>query len=75
MSTILSLILGLASLAIIVSVVMQEPDSGGLGALDGSSNDAAWGASRGASRDDVLKRVTIIGAIVFFVAAILLAVV
>ncbi|MDO5037257.1 MAG: preprotein translocase subunit SecG [Tissierellia bacterium] len=75
MSTLLSVILAIASIVIIISVVMQEPDTSGLGALDGSSNEASWGASRGASQDDVLKRLTIIGAIVFFIAAIVLAVV
>ncbi|MDO5714367.1 MAG: preprotein translocase subunit SecG [Tissierellia bacterium] len=73
MSTVLSIIVALASLVIIVSVVVQESEQAGLGTLDGSVADSSWGANRGTSKKQMLQRITTISAVVFILALIALA--
>jgi len=52
---------------------MQEGSEAGLGALSGGSADSLWGKSRGQSREDMLKRITVISAIVFMISTLVLA--
>lgn len=72
MKTLVSIILGISALAVIISVLMQEPEQGGLGALDGSAQDA-WGASRGSSKKETLRRVTTVASVVFLVSAVVMS--
>ena len=54
-----------------VIVLMQEGKSAGLGAISGAA-ESYWGKNKGRSMEGKLERFTLIGAIIFFVGAILL---
>jgi preprotein translocase subunit SecG len=62
----------ISSITLIVSIVMQESKSEGLGALGGGS-DSLFGKSIGTSRQAMLRKVTIASSIVFIISAIALA--
>lgn len=70
MQTILSIILLVVSLVIITAVVMMESKQQGLGVIDGGAN--LFGQSS-MSKDRLLNRVIIVAAIVFIVAALVMA--
>ena len=59
------------SLALIAVVLGQEPKSGGLGGMDGSSDAVFSGKARG--MDALLARVTVISAICFGVVTLIIA--
>lgn len=61
----------ISSIVLIVSVVMQESKSDGMGAISGDSG-SLWGKSRGTSKEDMLSRATAISALVFFVSNLVL---
>lgn len=73
MTTVLTIILTIAGLAIIISVLLQESKSEGVASLTGETNMAGKGGKK--SRDNYLSQITVVSAIVFFIAAILLAVI
>ncbi|WP_313756989.1 preprotein translocase subunit SecG [Tissierella sp.] len=73
MTTFFSVLVLVSSLALIVSVIMQEGSEAGLGALSGGSADSLWGKSRGQSREDMLKRITVVSAVVFMISTLVLA--
>lgn len=73
MITFFSVLILAASIALIVAVVMQEGSSGGMGAVGGNSSNTLFGSARGSSREDVLKRITVISAVVFIISALFLA--
>lgn len=72
MSTFVSVILAISSLVLIISVVMQESSQVGLGTMDGSVGGSDWGANRGSSKKDILKRITMVSSAVFLISAIIL---
>ncbi|MDQ0508055.1 preprotein translocase subunit SecG [Aedoeadaptatus ivorii] len=73
MTTFLSIIVALSAIALILSVVVQESTQVGLGTLDGSGGASAeWGANRGTSRKEMLKRITVVTSVVFFISIIVL---
>ena len=69
--TILTVVFILICLAMTVIILMQEGKSAGLGAIAGAA-DTYWGKNKGRSMEGKLERFTLIGAIIFFVGAILL---
>ncbi|MCD1147386.1 preprotein translocase subunit SecG [Peptoniphilus sp. KCTC 25270] len=72
--TILSILLAISSIVVIVSVVMQESEQVGLGTIDGNVGGGSdWGANRGTSRKEMLKKVTMVSSIVFVVVALAIA--
>lgn len=73
MSTLFSVLMLVASITMIVSIVMQESKSEGLGATGGGSADSLFGKSIGTSRQAMLRKVTIASSIVFIISAIALA--
>lgn len=74
MSMFFSILILISSLALIVSVVLQEGSSEGLGAIGGgNAGDSAWGRSRGKSKGELLKRLTIGSAAIFMISALVLA--
>lgn len=73
MTTIFSILILVSSVSLIVSVLFQE-GSEGLGTIAGNSPDSLWGRNRGTSKQDMLKRITIVSAIIFIISAIALAV-
>lgn len=58
-------------LAMVILVTMQEGKDAGLGTISGMA-DTYWGKNKGRSMEGKLERFTLIGAIIFFVGAILL---
>jgi len=70
MSVILNIILILASLVLILSVLMQEGNKQGLGAIGGAA-ETFFGKNTSKSYEGKLLNITRIGAIVFVVLAIL----
>lgn len=72
MTTLFSVLMLISSITLIVSIVMQESKSEGLGALGGGS-DSLFGKSIGTSRQAMLRKVTIASSIVFIISAIALA--
>lgn len=73
MQTFFSVLILASSLTLIMSVLLQEGNSEGLGSLGGNSPDSLWGKNRGTSKQMLLQRVTIAAAIVFMISALVLA--
>lgn len=74
MSMFFSVLILISSISLIISVVLQEGSSQGLGAIGGgNAADSLWGKSRGKSRGELLKRLTIGSAVVFMISALVLA--
>ncbi|MBU5425925.1 preprotein translocase subunit SecG [Tissierella pigra] len=72
MTIFFSVVVLISSLSLIVSVVMQEGSESGLGAIGGGS-EPLFGKSRGTSREDMLKRITVISAVIFIISTLVLA--
>ena len=72
MTTLFSILILASSLGVIVSVVMQEGSSEGMGAVGGGAPNIS-GGSRGSSREDLLKKTTIVSSIIFIISALVLA--
>mgnify|MGYP000752578900 CR=1 FL=1 len=68
---ILTVLFVLVCIGLTVVVLMQEGKSAGLGAIGGMA-ESYWGKNKGRSMEGKLERFTLIGAIIFFVGAILL---
>jgi len=73
MTTFFSILVLASSLSLIISVVLQESKDDGLGALAGDSSASLWGKTRGKSREDVLKRITVISSVIFLISTLFLA--
>lgn len=64
-------VLLIASIAIIISVLLQESKSEGVASLTGETNIAGKGGKK--TRETYLSQITVVSSIVFFIAAITLA--
>lgn len=73
MTTLFSISILASSIALIISVVMQEGSSEGVGVVGGNSSNSLLGKSRGTSREDMLRRITIISSVIFIISALALA--
>ncbi len=73
MQSVFSAFVLISALGLIISVLLQEGDEGGLGAVGGNSPESLWGKNRGSSKDAILQRVTIISAVVFVISTLVLA--
>lgn len=62
----------IASIAVVVAIMLQESKSYGLSSGISGGSDTYWSRNKGRSKEGKLVRITVIAAIVFFVAAILL---
>ena len=69
MDTVLMVILGIVSLVIIVSVMLQESSGDGAAALGGVNGTAAKKAK---GYEALLSKLTIVGAIIFVILTIVL---
>ena len=59
------------SIAIIVIVMMQEGETGGVSAISGGSSDTFYGKNKGRSKEQILKRVTLIlGALMLVISVV-----
>lgn len=72
MTIFFSILVLASSLALIISVVLQESSEQGLGTLAGGSG-ALFGKTRGTSREDMLRRITVISAVIFMISTLVLA--
>ena len=68
---VLTVIFVIDCIGLTVVVLMQEGKQKGPGAISGMA-DTYWGQNKGRSMEGKLERFTLIGAIIFFVGAILL---
>ena len=71
MRAFITVIYVLICIAFTACVLMQEGKSAGLGAIGGMA-ETYWGKNKGRSIEGKLERFSLIGAICFFVGAILL---
>lgn len=73
MTNIFTIILVIASLAIIFAVMVQDSKSQGIASLTGETNLGGTGGKM--TKDHYINRVVVVSAVVFIVAAIALAIV
>ncbi len=73
MQTFFSILILVSSLTLIMSVLLQEGNDEGLGALGGNSPDSQWGKNRGTSKEAMLQKLTIAAAAIFMISALVLA--
>ena len=69
-SNILIILMAVISIAIIVIVMMQEGETGGVSAISGGNNDTFYGKNKGRSKEQILKRVTLILGAVMLVLSV-----
>ena len=68
---ILTVIMAVLSLAIIVVVMMQESETGGVSAISGGSNDSFYGKNKKRSKAQILKIVTLaIGLLMLIISVV-----
>lgn len=72
MTVLFSVLMLISSLVLIMSILLQESKSEGIGAIGGGSSDS-FGKSIGTSRQAMLRKVTIAAAVVFMISAIAIA--
>ena len=72
LKTVLMVVFILISIAITVVILMQEGKQAGLGAISGSS-DTYWSKNKGKSKESVMKKITVVLGILYFVLALLLS--
>lgn len=73
MTTLFTITILVSSLSLIASILMQEGSSEGLGSIGGNAPDSMWGKNRGTSKAAMLKKVTVVSAVIFIISAIALA--
>ncbi|MDY0236611.1 MAG: preprotein translocase subunit SecG [Gudongella sp.] len=73
MTTLFSVLMLISSITLIMSILLQDSKSDGLGAIGGGSSDAMYGKSIGTSKQAILRKVTIASAVVFMISAIAIA--
>lgn len=73
MQTLFSILILASSITLIISVLLQEGNDEGLGAISGNSADSLWGKNRGTTKEAMLQRLTVVAAIVFIISALVLA--
>ncbi len=70
-ANILIILMTVLSIAIIVVVMMQEGETGGVSAISGGSSDTFYGKNKGRSKEHILKRVTLIlGAVMLVISVV-----
>ena len=72
LKTILMIAFIIICLAIIVIILMQEGKSAGLGSLSGQTSETYWSKNKGSSKQEILKKITAVLTVLFFVLALLL---
>lgn len=72
MATVVTVLLLISSITVIISVLMQESGSEGMGTIAGNAPESQWGSNRGANRSTLLKRITVVSAAIFMISALIL---
>ena len=71
---VLIILMTVISIAIVVVVMMQEGESGGVSAISGGSSETFYGKNKGRSREQILKRITLIlGAVMLVISVVFFA--
>ncbi|MDO5754690.1 MAG: preprotein translocase subunit SecG [Tissierellia bacterium] len=73
MRTFFTIIMVISSLAIIISVLMQDAKTEGLAAISAETN--LGGSGNTTTKDQLINRVVVVGAVLFMISAIGLAVI
>ncbi len=74
MQTFFIVLLVISSLAIIVSTLMMEPKTEGMGTLTGGETNV-FGKSASRGKEQILQTIMIVAAVVFLISAVLVSVV
>ena len=70
-ANVMIILMTVISIAIIVVVMMQEGETGGVSAISGGSSDTFYGKNKGRSKEQILKRVTLIlGAVMLVISVV-----
>ena len=69
-ANVLIILMAVISIAIIVVVMMQEGETGGVSAISGSNNDTFFGKNKGRTKEQILKRITLILGAVMLVLSV-----
>ena len=69
-SEVMIILMTVISIALIVVVMMQEGETGGVSAISGGSNDTYYGKNKGRSKEQILKRLTLILGAVMLVLSV-----
>ena len=70
-ANVLIVLMTVISIAIIVVVMMQEGETGGVSAISGGSSDTFYGKNKGRSKEQILKRITLIlGAVMLVISVV-----
>lgn len=72
MKTFFNVVILASSLFLIISILLQPSDPGGMGTITGGG-ESIWGKNRDRSALGTLKRLTTISAVVFMISALVLA--
>ena len=76
MTNVFTLIMAIVSIAIIIVVLLQESETGGVSAISGGSNDSFYGKNKKRSKEQILKIVTLaLGAFMLVLSIVFFAVV
>lgn len=73
MQTLFSILVLASSLGVIISVLLQEGEEGGLGAIGGGAPESLFGSNRGTTKQAMLQRITVISAAIFVISTLVLA--
>ncbi|MGM0396593.1 MAG: preprotein translocase subunit SecG [Bacillota bacterium] len=73
MITLFSVLMLISSITLVGSILMQESKSEGIGAIGGGGADSTFGKSIGTSRQAMLRKFTIVSAVIFMISAVALA--
>ena len=70
-ANVLIILMTVLSLSIVVIVLMQEGETGGVSAISGGSSDTFYGKNKGRSKEQILKRITLIlGAVMLVISVV-----
>jgi len=75
MSIVVNVLMVIASIALIISVLLQSSDDNGLGALSGTSAETFFGKNKMNSLEGKLAMITKVSAIVFVVLAVVMLII
>jgi preprotein translocase subunit SecG len=68
----IKIVLLIASLVLIASVLLQQSNSAGLSGAIGGGAEQLFGKKKGRGYEAILKKVTLVGAIVFVLCAVVI---
>lgn len=70
MDLVLKIVLIVASVVLIASVLLQQGNSAGLSGAIGGGAEQLFGKKKGRGYEAILKKVTLVGAIVFVICSV-----